>query len=84
MPAFPQSLMRHGIKAVSDNLPDGAGIQVSGRELARLFGLEVVQMLQMSNKKNNEELHHAGSAIQTIQTQTSKPRSQRKAEPQGV
>ena len=83
MTALPPSLTRHGIKVVSDNLPEGAQVQVSGRELARLFGLDVVQAIQSSNK-NNKEFNHARPAVQTVQAQIRKPRIQRKTETKGV
>ena len=61
MPALPPSLTRHGIKAAADNLPEGAQVQVSGRELARLFGVEVVQKLGQKSpeglNKNKESPH---------------------------
>ena len=53
--AIPPSLARHGITAVSDNLSEGAGIQIGGRELARLFGVEVVQKLEQKHSSTQHE-----------------------------
>ena len=58
--AIPPSLARHGIRAVADNLHTGTQVQVSGRELARLFGIEVVQKLGQKHdgSTQHEESQH--------------------------
>lgn len=44
---LPSSLMRHGVRTAVDNLTEGDGIRVTGRELAQLFGLDVLMQLDI-------------------------------------